>query len=71
MPTTTVASVQVNEGTAQRSEVRSITVTFSDPVIFSGGESNSAAAFQLRRVSDGQYVNLASTVSPMRKDRQS
>ena len=32
----TVASVQVNDGSAQRSEVRSIAVTFSGPVTFAG-----------------------------------
>jgi hypothetical protein len=42
-----VVSVQVGDGTAQRSEVRSITVTFDTAVTFSGGNSNAAAAFQL------------------------
>ena len=44
----TVASVQVNDGSAQRSEVHSISVTFSGPVTFAGG--NTAAAFQLQHV---------------------
>jgi hypothetical protein len=42
-----VSSVVVGDGTAQRSEVRSITVTFNGPVSFTGGNSNAAAAFQL------------------------
>ena len=58
----TVASVQVNDGSAQRSEVRSITVTFSGQVTFAGG--NAAAAFQLLHVQDSTNVNnLAVAVS--------
>jgi hypothetical protein len=57
----TVSGVQVNDGSAQRSEVRSITVTFSGPVSFAGG--NAAAAFQLQRVQTGDNVNLAAAVS--------
>ena len=47
-----VAGVQVNDGSAQRSEVRSIQITFSAPVTFANG--NAAAAFQLTHV-PGQY----------------
>jgi hypothetical protein len=57
----TVAGVQVNDGTAQRSEVRSLTVTFSGPVSFAGG--NAAAAFQLQHVQTGDNVSLAAAVS--------
>ena len=57
----TVANVQVNDGSAQRSEVRSITVTFSGPVSFAGG--NAAAALQLQHVQTGDNVNLAAAVS--------
>jgi hypothetical protein len=57
----TVAGVQVNDGSAQRSEVRSLTVTFSGPVSFAGG--NVAAAFQLQHVQTGDTVNLAAAVS--------
>jgi hypothetical protein len=58
----TVANIQVNDGSAQRSEVRSITVTFSGPVSFTGG--NAAAAFQLQHVQDATIVNnLAAAVS--------
>jgi hypothetical protein len=46
-----VAGVQINDGSAQRSEVRSLTVTFSGPVNFAGG--NAAAAFQLTQVGGG------------------
>jgi hypothetical protein len=53
----------VNDGSAQRSEVRSITVTFSDPVYFSGGDVNAAAAFQLRRTFDAVSVNLSAAVT--------
>jgi hypothetical protein len=56
----TVAGVQVNDGSAQRSEVRSLTVTFSGPVTFAGGNAN--AAFQLQRVQTGNNVGLAATV---------
>jgi autotransporter-associated beta strand protein len=61
----TVASVVVGDGpTAQRSEVRSITVTFSGPVTFAGGNANAAAAFQLQHVQDSTNVaNLAAAVS--------
>jgi hypothetical protein len=57
----TVANVQVNDGSAQRSEVRSITVTFSGPVTFAGG--NAAAAFQLKHVQDSGIVILGATAS--------
>jgi hypothetical protein len=59
----TVAAVQVNDGSSQRSEVRSLTVTFSGPVNFSGGDSNAAAAFQLQHVTDGNNVNLSANVT--------
>ena len=58
----TVAALQVNDGSAQRSEVRSITVTFSGPVSFANG--NAAAAFQLQHVQDSTNVNnLSAAVS--------
>jgi hypothetical protein len=41
-----IGSVVVGSG-AQRSEVRSITITFDTAVTFTGGNSNAAAAFQL------------------------
>ena len=53
----------VNDGSAQRSEVRSISVTFSGPVTFSGGNANAAAAFQLTHLTDGNNVDLMSAVS--------
>jgi hypothetical protein len=58
----TVGGVQVNDGSAQRSEVKSITVTFSGPVTFAGGNSNAAAAFQLARAGGGN-VDLTAAVN--------
>jgi hypothetical protein len=57
----TVTSVTVGDGTAQRSEVRSITVTFSGAVSFGGG--NAAAAFQLQHLTDGNDVALSPVTS--------
>ena len=61
-PPPTIAAVAVNDGAAQRSEVRSITVTFSGPVDFSGGSANAVAAFRLKHLSDDNDVALAATV---------
>jgi hypothetical protein len=58
-----VQSIQVNDGSAQRSEVRSIQVTFSDPVSFAGGDANAAAAFQLTHVQDSNNVIVGAAVS--------
>jgi predicted outer membrane repeat protein len=57
----TVAAVQVNDGSAQRSEVRLLRVTFSGPVTFAGG--NVAAAFQLLHVQTGKNVALSATTA--------
>jgi len=57
----TVANVQVNDGSIQRSEVRSITVTFSGPVTFAGG--NATSAFQLTHVQNSNNVILGTAVS--------
>jgi hypothetical protein len=57
-----VLSVVVNEGSAQRSEVRSIAVTFSGPVTFAGGNGNAAAAFQLTHLTDFNNVVLSAAV---------
>jgi fibronectin type 3 domain-containing protein len=57
----TVANIQVNDGSAQRSELRSITVTFSGPVTFSAG---AAAAFHLVHVQDGALVATTASVFP-------
>jgi hypothetical protein len=60
----TVANVQVNDGSAQRSEVVSITVTFSGLVNFAGGNTNAAAAFALQHLQDAAAINnLAAAVS--------
>ncbi|HEY1376768.1 MAG TPA: glycoside hydrolase family 76 protein [Gemmataceae bacterium] len=59
-----VQSAVVNDGSAQRSVVRSLTVTFSGPVTFAGG--NAAAAFTLTRSGPGgptSTVGLAASVS--------
>jgi hypothetical protein len=59
---TKVAGIQINDGTAQRSEVRSVSVTFSTAVTFANG--NAAAAFQLTHLQDGLIVNnLSAAVS--------
>jgi hypothetical protein len=63
VPTPTVNSVVVNDGSAQRSEVRSIKVSFSSPVTFAGGNANAAAAFVLHHVQTGNDVILSATVS--------
>ena len=60
-PPPTIAAIAVNDGADQRSEVRSITVTFSGPVMFAA--DNAAAAFQLTHLSDGNPVGLAAAVS--------
>jgi subtilase family serine protease len=57
-----IAGIQVNDGSAQRSEVRSITVTFSGAVNFAGGNANAAAAFQLLHVQTGDAVILSAAV---------
>ena len=59
----TIAGVQVNDGSAQRSEVRSLTVTFSGAVSFAGGNANAAAAFQLTHLQTGNNVALSAAVS--------
>jgi hypothetical protein len=65
----TVANVQVNDGSVQRSEVRSIAVTFSGPVNFTGGDANAAAAFQLNHVQTGNNVALTAAVSTDAQNR--
>jgi hypothetical protein len=59
----TVANVQVNDGSVQRSEVRSIAVTFSSAVTFAGGNAAAAAAFQLQHVQTSTNVDLTAIVS--------
>jgi hypothetical protein len=59
----TVGGIQVNDGNIQRSEVDSLTVTFSGPVTFAGGNANAAAAFQLKHLTDGNNVILSAVVS--------
>ena len=56
-----VAAVQINDGSAQRSEVQSITVTFTDSVTFAG--NNPVAAFQLQSLTDSNNVALTAAVS--------
>jgi fibronectin type 3 domain-containing protein len=57
---THVQGVQVNDGSAQRSVVRSLTVTFDSVVTFAGAP---AAAFTLTRNSDGTAVTFTATAS--------
>jgi hypothetical protein len=59
----TVATATVNGGAAERSDFRSLTVTFSGPVTFAGGDANAAAAFQLKHIQTGNNVGLSATVS--------
>jgi hypothetical protein len=54
-----VASVQVNDGSAQRSEVRSITITYSTLVKFMGDPS---FAFNLTHLTDNKNVLLSANV---------
>jgi autotransporter-associated beta strand protein len=68
----TVGSVQINDGSVQRSEVRSITVTFTEPVTFAGSgtvNQNAAAAFQLQHVQDATNVTLSAIVSTDSQNR--
>jgi hypothetical protein len=51
-----VLSIQVGDGTAQRSEVQKIVVTFDTAVSFAGGNANAAAAFQLKHTTFMTYV---------------
>src|SRR5205823_13994721 len=51
----TVTGVQVNDGTAQRSRVTSLTMTFNTQVTFAGSLNN---AFTLTRNSDGAAVSF-------------
>jgi autotransporter-associated beta strand protein len=53
-----VTSTQVNDGTAQRSRVTSLTVTFNAQVTFA---TTAGAAFTLTRVSDGAAVSFTAT----------
>jgi hypothetical protein len=65
-PPPTVAGVQVNDGSAQRSQVRSIQVTFSTGVTFAGTgtvNANAAAAFQLTHLTNGINVGLTANVT--------
>jgi extracellular elastinolytic metalloproteinase len=62
-PPATVSSIVVGDGTVQRSEVRSITVTFSDAVTFAGGNANAKAAFQLHHVKTNTDVDLTASLT--------
>ena len=55
-----VSAVHVNDGSAQRSEVRSIAVTFTGQVTL---PANPADAFQLQHLTDGNTVALAATAA--------
>jgi ELWxxDGT repeat protein len=56
----TVSSVRVNDGSAQRSRITSLTVTFSMQVSFA---TTPGAAFTLTRVSDNAAVGFSATAS--------
>jgi hypothetical protein len=55
-PPPQVSSIVVGDGTAERSEVRQIVVTFDSAVTFTGGNGNAAAAFQLLHTTYGGTV---------------
>ena len=55
-----VSATQINDGTAQRSRVTSLTVTFSAQVTFAG---TPGAAFTLTRNSDGAAVSFTATAN--------
>ncbi|HEY1377735.1 MAG TPA: right-handed parallel beta-helix repeat-containing protein [Gemmataceae bacterium] len=61
------ASVQVNDGSAQRSVVRSLTVTFSGPVTFPNGP---AAAFQLARTGPTGPTGIVTLTPTVTTDAQ-
>jgi hypothetical protein len=54
-----VSSLVINDGSAQRSRVTSLTVTFTNSVAFTGAV---AGAFELTRVSDGAFVDIDATI---------
>jgi uncharacterized delta-60 repeat protein len=58
-PPSKLTSIIVNDGTAQRSMVTSLKMTFDSKVSFIGA---AASAFQLNRQSDNAAVNLLATV---------
>jgi hypothetical protein len=58
-----VGQIQVNDGSDQRSELRSLSITFADAVTFAGGNANAAAAFALQHVQNGNNVPLSASVS--------
>jgi extracellular elastinolytic metalloproteinase len=58
----TVSTIVVNDGADQRSEVRSIAITFSDVVTFVGGDTNAKSAFQLKHVQTNTNVDLTASV---------
>src|SRR5262249_40037638 len=55
-PPPRVASIQINDGSAQRSMVKSITIAFDEPVFFNG---DPASAFTLTRNGSTGSVQLA------------
>jgi hypothetical protein len=57
-----VSSTVVNDGSAQRSRVTSLTVTFSAQVTFA---TTAGAAFSLTRASDGAAVSFTATASTL------
>jgi len=57
---TKLLSIQINDGSPQRSRVTSLTVTFDSPVNLSAGPSD---AFQLKRQSDNAVVATNATLN--------
>jgi hypothetical protein len=59
-PAAKITSVQVNDGSVQRSRVTSLLVTFDLPPLPAGGLAN---GFQVKRQSDDAVVSLAAVLS--------
>jgi len=60
LPPTKVTNVQINDGSAQRSRVTSLQVTFNNPPAL---PTNPANGFQLKRQSDDVVVTLSANAS--------
>ncbi|MBX7104918.1 MAG: hypothetical protein K1X57_12605 [Gemmataceae bacterium] len=59
-----VSTLVINDGSAQRSRVTSLTVTFTNSVAFTGAV---AGAFELTRVSDSAFVDIDATIDVTNK----
>jgi parallel beta-helix repeat protein len=66
-PPPTVTSLKIDDGTAQRSMIRSLTITFSEPVTFSGAITSAITLSRLTAINEQPgvtgFVNLVATQS--------